>query len=238
MAPLGHRHVQALAQAVAAVLHERQRDRPVERRAVVGRGDVTQGRSAERRLGFGRHLRALLERRLHCCGPRGRRAACGPSAACRSARASAGRRNPSALRDQPVEAEIVRDYGAVRLLADDDVALLRAQHVHGLGAVGASRRPWRRSLASPPRRPRGAGRHVDLEAELAREADAEQARRDAADAAPRARPCAATLCRRGRRPRPAARSPRARVGPCTAMTAHCSVVEVSQTCRSGHSVCR
>ena len=27
-------------------------------------------------------------------------------------------------------------------------------------------------------------------------------------------------------------------GPCTAITAHCSVVEVSHTFRSGHSVCR
>ena len=41
------------------------------------------------------------------------------------------------LADRPGEAGVVRRQRAVGVLADDDVALLGAQDVHRLGAVGA-----------------------------------------------------------------------------------------------------
>ena len=79
-----------------------------------------------------------------------------------------------------------------------------------------------------------ARRHVDLEAELAGEAHPEQP----APARRRSAPPRTAMCGSA----PAARSSaadegrehcsRAR-GPCTAMTAHCSVTEVSQTCEVG-----
>ena len=46
------------------------------------------------------------------------------------------------LADRPGEAGVVRGQRAVGVLADDDVALLGAQHVHRLGAVGADSNGW------------------------------------------------------------------------------------------------
>ena len=79
-------------------------------------------------------------------------------------------------RDDPVHAEILRRHGAVGVLADDRVALLGAQDVHRLGAV-------RRRLDRPPELEPAAAVHVHLERELAREADAADARRDPGDRA-------------------------------------------------------
>jgi sarcosine oxidase subunit alpha len=66
-------------------------------------------------------------------------------------------------------ARVIHRHRAVRILADDDVALFGAQHVHRLGAVGAGAilLPFR-----PQRLPDGFAivrRHVDLEAPFARE---------------------------------------------------------------------
>ena len=87
------------------------------------------------------------------------------------------------LADRPVQPGIVRRHGAVRVLADDDVALLGAQHVHRLGAVGAGAM----LLALGPQRfPDGLaviGQHVDLEAAVAGERHAEKPCRHAADLA-------------------------------------------------------
>ena len=83
--------------------------------------------------------------------------------------------------DDPVHAEVGGGHRAVGFLADDDVALLGAQHVHGLGA---ERRDAVFLAGVHERRPQTeavARRHVDLERQLAREADPEDARRDAAD---------------------------------------------------------
>ena len=117
------------------------------------------------------------------------------------------------LADRPGEADIVRRHRAVGLLADDDVALLGAQHVHRLGAVGRDAVCLAGLVERLPDGAAVARRHVDLEAELAGEADAEQPRRHAADLALGARSYAGTPRRRGRCPRPAARSVLRAFGP-------------------------
>ena len=57
------------------------------------------------------------------------------------------------LADRPAEADIVRGRRAVGFLTDDDVALLGAQHVHRLGAVGrdAERLPASNTASQTPR---------------------------------------------------------------------------------------
>ncbi len=76
---------------------------------------------------------------------------------------------------------IVRRHGAVRILADDDIALLGAQHVHGLGAVEAGAHRLRaRSQIAFQTAAAVIGRHVDFVTELAGEGHAEQPRRHAA----------------------------------------------------------
>ena len=85
--------------------------------------------------------------------------------------------------DHAAHAQVVRRDRAIGVLAHDDVTLLGAQHVHGLGAVrrdvelrssGHERSPNRRAVM------RG---HVDLKGQLAGEADAHDARRHTANRA-------------------------------------------------------
>ena len=84
---------------------------------------------------------------------------------------------------RPGEPRIVGRHGAVGVLADDDVALLGAQHVHRLGSIlhhvvllpgGVDRLPHGGAEV---------GRHIDLESEFAGEAHAKQHHGNAADAA-------------------------------------------------------
>src|SRR6188472_1032570 len=42
------------------------------------------------------------------------------------------------LAECPGETNVIRGYGAIRILPYDDVALFGAEHVHGLGAIGAT----------------------------------------------------------------------------------------------------
>ena len=82
-------------------------------------------------------------------------------------------------RHEALHPQVDRRHRPVGVLADDDVALLRAQHVHRLGAV---RRDAVRSTGLHQRFPHGPtviGRHVDLVGELAREAHAQNPRRHA-----------------------------------------------------------
>ena len=87
------------------------------------------------------------------------------------------------LADRPGEAGVVGGQRAVGVLADDDVALLGAHHVHRLGAVGHDVV----LLAGLPQLlPEGeavAGGDVDLEAELAGEGDPEEPGGEAGDGA-------------------------------------------------------
>ena len=57
------------------------------------------------------------------------------------------------LADRPAEPDVVRRHGAIGFLADDDVALLGAQHVHRLGAVGRDVEylPGRKIASQTPR---------------------------------------------------------------------------------------
>ena len=77
----------------------------------------------------------------------------------------------------PVKAHVVWRHRAIRILSDDDEAFLGAQHVHGLGPVGRDPIIGTRRQQRLPNRSRLPGRDVDLEAQLAAEADAEDARR-------------------------------------------------------------
>src|SRR5690606_12899301 len=73
------------------------------------------------------------------------------------------------LRDGPAIAGIVRRDRAIGVLPDDEIALLGAQNMHGLGAVEAPTHAFR---PLPDRLPDGRtviGGHVDLEAEFAGE---------------------------------------------------------------------
>ena len=88
-----------------------------------------------------------------------------------------------ALTDDPIHAEIARRYRSVGLLADDDEALLGAQHVHGLGAVGCDVVILAGFHAGLPQGQAMVRRHADLETQFAGEADPGDARRDAQDAA-------------------------------------------------------
>src|SRR3546814_1198416 len=82
------------------------------------------------------------------------------------------------LADRPGEAGIIRCDRPVRVLTDDDVALLRAEHMHGLGAV---RRDAELAAGFVERLPEGkyvGGGHGDLVADLDGETDTEQPSRD------------------------------------------------------------
>ena len=88
-----------------------------------------------------------------------------------------------------------------------------------------------------PHRGAEIGRHVDFETQLAGEADAKQQHRYAADPAACDAMCGSAAALRSM-PSTRDASTRRAFGPCTAITAHCSVVEVSHTLSSGHSVWR
>ena len=82
-----------------------------------------------------------------------------------------------AARDGPGQAEIVRRDGAIGFLAHDEKALFGAQNMHRFGAVAG-----RAGCAQHV--PRGTGEargNVQLEAEFAGKADAEQAGRNASE---------------------------------------------------------
>src|ERR1700730_4029378 len=83
----------------------------------------------------------------------------------------------------PTQPRVVRRHRAVGFLADDDITLFRAQHVHRLGAVGSD-------VVSPPLRHDGfpdraaiAGRDIHFKAEFAGKGQTEQERPHPADAA-------------------------------------------------------
>src|SRR6185437_2270518 len=85
------------------------------------------------------------------------------------------------LADGPRKTRIVWSHRAIRVLANDDVALLGPQHVHRLGAIRGD------SVLLPglddrlPDCRTEIRRYVDLESELAGEADAHKEHGDAAD---------------------------------------------------------
>ena len=108
-------------------------------------------------------------------------------------------------RDHPAHAEIVGGDRAVRILPDDDEALLGAQrqqdvHAIGDGAALLSLRPYR--LEHAERVVRG---RVDLEAQFTREADAREPDGNAAGKTLAHAQMRERLQPRDRRPSPAAR---------------------------------
>src|SRR5262249_22265651 len=80
-----------------------------------------------------------------------------------------------ALRDGPGHVGLVRVGEAIRVLADDDVALLEAQHALGLDAEGPDAQRLSSFHEGVPHMLAEVRGHVDLVAELADEADAQQA---------------------------------------------------------------
>ena len=87
----------------------------------------------------GRHdLRSFLEHQL-CVG--GEEANQLPAIGCverRSCQRAFADEVRLDLADGPTKADIVRSRGAVGFLADDDVAFLGSQNVHGFGAIGGN----------------------------------------------------------------------------------------------------
>src|SRR5262249_19077986 len=79
------------------------------------------------------------------------------------------------LGDRPPQAQVLWRDGAVGVLPDDRIALLRAQDVHGLGAVRRDAVRVAGLEQALQDRDRVPGADVDLEGELAGEADPGQA---------------------------------------------------------------
>src|SRR5690242_19581132 len=79
------------------------------------------------------------------------------------------------LAECPGETNVIRGYGAIRILPYDDVALFGAEHVHGLGAIGATPKRLHPRMHLLPDGPAVIRRHIDFEAQLAGEAHAKKA---------------------------------------------------------------
>src|SRR4051794_14694792 len=176
----GHRDVKGLAHPLPAGADQCQRDRAAGAGAHVARGDVTE-RDGRVGIGAGGELGALLQHLGRVLGQQAHELlAVGPLQV-GAGHAALADEVGLLLGDDPAHAEVERGHGAVRVLADDDVALLGAQHVHGLGAIGRDAERLAGAYERLPDWAAVAGRHVDLVGELAREADAEHARRHARD---------------------------------------------------------
>src|SRR5271165_6284676 len=162
----GHRDMELGADARAPRGDERERDRTAQSLALVGRGDMAQRGRTGRRARALRHLCALLERDCRVLGDE-------PDELLAIFRqhVGAGKRAFSheillRLANRPVEAEVGERHRSVGLLADDDIALLGAHHMHRLGAVSAA--ALLLDLA-PCRLPHGAAEmrgYIDLVAEF------------------------------------------------------------------------
>jgi len=68
------------------------------------------------------------------------------------------------LHHNPAEVGIIRCHRAIGVLADDDVALFRAQHVHCLGAIRANAVVTAGIEDRLPRLHAAIARHADFEA--------------------------------------------------------------------------
>ncbi len=139
------------------------------------------------------------------------------------------------LGDDPVHAEVDRRDRAVGVLADDDVALLGAQHVHRLGAVRRDAEALADIHQRFPNVPCLVA-HVDLVRELAGEADPHHARRHAGDEALSHDMNGKASAEKSMSAHTASSTLRLS-GPTTATVAQCSVTDVRYTFRCGHSVC-
>ena len=113
---------------------------------------------------------------------------------------------------------------AVGLLADDDVALLRAQDMHGLGAVGRDAALAAHALPDrlPHRRPKPAGTLISKPSSPVKLTRKRRAR-DAADLRTPEPTCAGSAAGSRLDAADERGDYRRARGPCTAMTAHCSV---------------
>jgi hypothetical protein len=83
----------------------------------------------------------------------------------------------------PGQTDIIRRCGAVRLLANNDETLFGPQNVHGLGAIGGKAMGLTRRPDRFPDLAAMLGGHIDFKTEFARETDAEQPCRHAANLA-------------------------------------------------------
>src|SRR5690606_10310857 len=132
-----HRHVERLADTAAPRLDQRQRYRAAAVLGPVGRGDVADHRHRDRVLRVLDDLSPLLQHHLRIAGLQAhellaaRRLQIGPLQPANADEVGL------VLADRPGQAAVVRRHRAVGLLADDDVTLFGAQHMHRLGAVGA-----------------------------------------------------------------------------------------------------
>ena len=177
----GRRRVEPSADQRPPAGDERECDRTAASGAPVARGDVAEHAHRHRLRRVGDDLRALLQDILSVLGHQADQLL----APWRDEIRPRERAAPDEVRlgpgDQPCEPHVVGRHRAVGLLADHDEALLRAQHVHRLGAVGGDAEGLPALDHGLPHRLPVVGGHIDLVAQLARERDAEQPARHPAD---------------------------------------------------------
>ena len=151
---LGVVHEDLAADARAAALDQRQRDRAVAGRAPIARGDMAERMDRDRLVAVGDDLRALVEKEGRVVGQDADQLLPAGRDQIRPRQRTLADEIRLGLGDHAGKAEIVRRDRAVGFLADDDEAALGAQHMHGLGAIG--RQP-KRCAARKDRLPDRAG---------------------------------------------------------------------------------
>ena len=159
-----------------------------------------------------------------------------PTSCLRSGRLHVGQRQRApadeiATADRPAKAKIIRNDGAIGLLTDNDKTLLGAQDVHRIGAVwGCITLPQ----SIPDRWASPDGRLIS------KPSSPVKLTRNSLIETPPKRPSRTLMCGIARRSmsRMNGASTASDRGPCTAITAHCSVIDVSHTRMSANSVCR
>src|SRR5690606_23341491 len=181
--PVRHRNVERIAHSVAAASYKGQRDGTSAIFGPVARRHMADHFHRDRLVRIFDDLRALIQDQLGVLRLEADKLLASLGHEIRSLKSTNAHEVGLLLAYGPVQSDIIRRYRAVRILPDDDVALLRAQNVHRFRAIGASTMllPF-----GPERLPNGLsiiGRDVDLEATLAGERHAEKPGRHAADLA-------------------------------------------------------
>src|SRR5690606_35281175 len=139
--PVGHRHPEAVADALAAVFDKGERDRMAAIFRPVGGGDEANHRDGESLAGDGDDLRALLKHDVRILGSQPDQMAAARRSQIRPLQAAHADEIALVAADHPAEADIAGCYGSVRILANDEIALLGAQDMHRFGSVDTGAYP-------------------------------------------------------------------------------------------------